>query len=463
MLNSRSPRVHHNRSRSSSLTRRQAFGFGAAAASVPLLASCAGGGSGGEATVYDQPSGDVPAEYADRQRVVMWSNFTSRNGSVLQKNIDAFNESQEDIFCEVQIFEGYDNVASKLTASLQAQQAPDISILSDVDWNRFYLNDALEPLTGYFDDSFGPDAFSERFITEGTVKDDIWWLPFGRSTPLFYYNRDLFAEVGLPDRAPETYDEYREWGQELNSFSGGGDVTMRAYPGGDDWYFQGSSWAFGGGYSDGMDMQFTTDATVAALEFDRAFIFDDKSGYLSTDHAADFVAGTAATILNSTGALTSVVEAAEFEVGCGFLPEQETVGVPTGGGGVSIFRYASEERKQAAMGGVRSSSLPVRHRSTGRSAPAICPPRRPLSNPRRSPSAPRTTRTSRSPSISWNAPRVPTSYVVTSRSAHPRRKDAIQAVYSGGADPLAALETMQSNLEAGIEKIRDQYEERVGS
>lgn len=462
MLNSRSPRVHHNRSRSSSLTRRQAFGFGAAAASVPLLASCAGGGSGGEATVYDQPSGDVPAEYADRQRVVMWSNFTSHSGSVLQKNIDAFNESQEDIFCEVQIFEGYANVASKLTASLQAQQAPDISILSDVDWNRFYLNDALEPLTGYFDDSFGPDAFSERFITEGTVKDDIWWLPFGRSTPLFYYNRDLFAEVGLPDRAPETYDEYREWGQELNSFSGGGDVTMRAYPGGDDWYFQGSSWAFGGGYSDGMDMQFTTDATVAALEFDRAFIFDDKSGYLSTDHAADFVAGTAATILNSTGALTSVVEAAEFEVGCGFLPEQETVGVPTGGGGVSIFRYASEERKQAAWEVLKFLStgqasvdwtlgtgyLPTTKAALESEEVA----QRAEDNPNFQVAIDQLERA--------QGPDVVRRYVP---ECAPEAKDAIQAVYSGGADPLAALETMQSNLEAGIEKIRDQYEERVGS
>lgn len=462
MLNSRSPRVHHNRSRSSSLTRRQAFGFGAAAASVPLLASCAGGGSGGEATVYDQPSGDVPAEYADRQRVVMWSNFTSHNGSVLQKNIDAFNESQEDIFCEVQIFEGYANVASKLTASLQAQQAPDISILSDVDWNRFYLNDALEPLTGYFDDSFGPDAFSERFITEGTVKDDIWWLPFGRSTPLFYYNRDLFAEVGLPDRAPETYDEYREWGQELNSFSGGGDVTMRAYPGGDDWYFQGSSWAFGGGYSDGMDMQFTTDATVAALEFDRAFIFDDKSGYLSTDHAADFVAGTAATILNSTGALTSVVEAAEFEVGCGFLPEQETVGVPTGGGGVSIFRYASEERKQAAWEVLKFLStgqasvdwtlgtgyLPTTKAALESEEVA----QRAEDNPNFQVAIDQLERA--------QGPDVVRRYVP---ECAPEAKDAIQAVYSGGADPLAALETVQSNLEAGIEKIRDQYEERVGS
>lgn len=462
MRSFRSPRAPQTRSRSGSLTRRQALGLGAAAASVPLLASCSSGGSSGESPVYDQPSGDVPAEFADRQRVVMWSNFTSHNASVLQKNIDAFHESQEDIFCEIQIFEGYDNVESKLAASLQAKQVPDISILSDVVWNRFYLNDALEPLTGYFDDSFGTDAFSERFLTEGTVKDDIWWLPFGRSTPLFYFNRDLFAEIGLPDRAPETYEEYREWGKELTSFSGGGDLTMRAYTGGDDWYFQGSSWAFGGGYSDGLDMLTTTDATVAALEFDRAFIIDDKSGYLSTDPSADFVAGTAATILQSTGALTSIVDAAEFEVGCGFLPEQETTGVPTGGGGVSIFRYATDERKQAAWEVLKFLStgqasidwtIGTGYMPTSKAAlESDEVAQRAVENPNFQVAIDQLERA--------QGPDVVRRYVP---ECVPEAKGAIQAVYSGGADPQSALETMESNLEAGIEKIRARYEERVGN
>lgn len=458
MRSSRFPRVPQGAFRSGSVSRRQALGLGAAAAAVPLLASCSRGGG---SDVYEQPSGDVPKEFADRQRVVMWSNFTSHNATVLQKNIDAFNASQEDIFCEVQIFEGYDNVESKLAASMQAKQVPDISILSDVVWNRFYLNDALEPLTGYFDDSFGTDAFSERFITEGTVKDDVWWLPFGRSTPLFYYNRDLFAEIGLPDRAPETYEEYREWGKETTAF-GGGDLSMRAYNGGDDWYFQGSSWAFGGGYSDGLDMKLTNDATVAALEFDRAFILDDKSGYLSTDPSADFIAGTTATILQSTGALTGILEAAEFEVGCGFLPQQETTGVPTGGGGVSIFRYASTERKQAAW-------EVLKFLSTGQASidwtmgTGYLPTTKAALE-----SEEVTQRAKEKPNFQIaidqldiaQGPDVVRRYVA---ECVPEAKGAIQAVYSGGVDPAAALKTMESNLEAGIEKIRARYEERVGS
>lgn len=237
---------------------------------------------------------------------------------------------------------------------------------------------------------------------------------------------------------------------------------MRAYTGGDDWYFQGSSWAFGGGYSDGLDMLTTTDATVAALEFDRAFIIDDKSGYLSTDPSADFVAGTAATILQSTGALTSIVDAAEFEVGCGFLPEQETTGVPTGGGGVSIFRYATDERKQAAWEVLKFLStgqasidwtIGTGYMPTSKAAlESDEVAQRAVENPNFQVAIDQLERA--------QGPDVVRRYVP---ECVPEAKGAIQAVYSGGADPQSALETMESNLEAGIEKIRARYEERVGN
>ncbi|WP_154795322.1 ABC transporter substrate-binding protein [Occultella kanbiaonis] len=456
------PRPHRRDRARSGLTRRQLLGAGLVAATTPALAACFNGGTGAaEDTVYGQPSGDIPDEFRDRQRVVLWSNWTSHNAEVLQRNIDAFHEAQADIFCEIQIFEGYDNVESKLAASLQAKQVPDISVLSDVVWNRFYLNEALEPLTGYFDESFGTDAFHEKFIAEGTVKDDVWWVPFGRSTPLFYFNRDIFADVGLPDRAPETYEEYRDWGIELKGYRRNStDVAMRAYSGTDDWYFQGSSWAFGGGYSDGLDMLFTSEETIAALEYDRAFIHDDGLGYLAADPTGDFISGAAATLLQSTGSLTGIDEAAEFEYGCGFLPEQATTGVPTGGGGLSILRYASDERKQAAWEVLKFLStgaasvdwtLGTGYLPTTRAALESDEVRQ---------------KADENPNYQVaidqleiaQGPDVVRRYVP---ECVPEANGVIQAVYSGGNDPESALTAMQSNLEAAIDRIRSQYEERV--
>src|SRR5699024_6094841 len=166
---------------------------------------------------------------------------------------------------------------------------------------------------------------------------------------LFYFNRDLFAAAGLPDRAPETYTEYAQWGRELTGPDyDGNTIAMRGYTGADDWYFQGSVWACGGAYSEGLDLRLTDDATIAALEYDRAFIHDDGYGYLAADPKGDFVSGGCATLLESTGSLSSIKDAADFEFRCAFLPREAEIGVATGGRGVTVLRYVSDTRKQAA-------------------------------------------------------------------------------------------------------------------
>ncbi|MDP1069367.1 extracellular solute-binding protein, partial [Klebsiella pneumoniae] len=37
-------------------------------------------------------------------------------------------------------------------------------------------------------------------------------LPYARSTPLFYYNKAVWSQAGLPDRGPATWQEFDEWG-----------------------------------------------------------------------------------------------------------------------------------------------------------------------------------------------------------------------------------------------------------
>ncbi|WP_168207333.1 ABC transporter substrate-binding protein [Microlunatus elymi] len=327
------------------LNRRRLLTGAAAATAGLALSGCVGRSLGD----YSQVSGQVPPKFARRDRVVVWSAFTSHNAEILQAIVDGFNASQQDIFCEIQLFPGYDALDSKLAASLTSEQIPDIVTLSDVSWNRYFLAETLEPLSGYFDAAFTPDEFHPRFLAEGTIRDEIYWLPWARSTPLFYYNKDIFAAAGLPDRGPETFTELREWGKQLKGFTyKGAKVKMRGYTGADDWYFQGSSWAFGGGYSDGMIPKLDSEETISSLEFDRAFIHDDQMAYLASSINGDFAAGVTATICNSTGALTSLLAAAEFDVGAAFLPVQEKPGVPTGGSGLAVLRNSTSARKKTA-------------------------------------------------------------------------------------------------------------------
>ncbi|WPR63084.1 ABC transporter substrate-binding protein [Glutamicibacter protophormiae] len=331
-----------------SSSRRSFLGaLGLTALAIPALAACGNSSAG----AFSQPATKVPAGFSGRRNVVIWSSWGGDNGKMFADLIKKFNESQTAIYAEVQQFDGYDGVGEKLTAGLRAKQIPDLAVLSDIHWNRYFLSDALEPLNKYHDSGFGPAVYTENFYKEGTVRDESYWVPFARSTPLFYYNRDLFASVGLPDRAPDTWDEFRSWGKEITGVKfKGNTMKMRALTGTDDWYFSGLLWAFGGSISKGLDVTLDSAESMAAVDFERQLVHEDKSMYLAQSFVNDFSNGQCATVTQSTGGLTSVTKAAKFDVGTGFMPKGPAgAGTPTGGGGLSVMRQISDERKAGAV------------------------------------------------------------------------------------------------------------------
>jgi ABC-type glycerol-3-phosphate transport system substrate-binding protein len=300
--------------------------------------------------VYSQPAGAVPKQYAKRTRVVFWTAYGGANGKAVDKLVAKFNESQQDVYVEVQFQGSYDDVAQKVAAALIAKQAPDLAILSDVTWERFFLNEALEPLNSYFTDGFGPAVFQEKLFGEYVVKGQSWAVPFARSTPILYYNREAFAKAGLPDRAPRTWTELRSWGPQLAKVqSGGRSLRTLAFAKVDgDWQFQGNVWQFGGAYSKGLDVTIDEAGAVAAGEWQRQMVHDDKLAYMASSPSTDFANGLVAMIQESTGGLKSMTSKAKFKVGAGFIPSEVASGLATGGGGIGMMRNISSERKQAA-------------------------------------------------------------------------------------------------------------------
>ena len=320
-------------------------------------APAAGGGASAPAAATGAAASAAPSaaaiNTAGRTRVLFWSSWGGKNGEGVQKLVDDFNASQSEIVVENQFQGSYEETAQKLTAALAARQIPDLVSMSEVTWNRFYLNQTVQPLDEYFTKAnFDPKDYVEPLIKEGTRQGKIWWVPFARSTPLFYYNRDLFQKAGLPDRGPKTWDELREWGAELLKV-GGQDMKVFAYTtakGYNAWHFHGNVWQWGGSYSDKeLNVLIDEPNAVAAGEWVRKFVHEDKMGYMADDQSVDFINGVAATTSQSTGSLGSIATSAKFQVGTALLPEGKQFGCPTGGAGLAILANAPEEQKQAAV------------------------------------------------------------------------------------------------------------------
>ncbi|GAA3508014.1 sn-glycerol 3-phosphate transport system substrate-binding protein [Streptosporangium album] len=331
----------------SSFNRRQFLGTAGAGLLAFTSVGCGGGSGAGMA----QPEGKVPGQYAKRQRIVIWFPWTGGPGEAFQRLVAKFNGSQNDIYVEAQFQGTYDETTQKLATALQARQIPDLCVFSDVTWNKFYLNDTLEPLNGYFGKGLKAADYTDQLIAEGTVKNEVWWVPFARSTPIFYYNKDLFDAAGLPDRGPKTWSELREWAPALTAQKvAGQSPKLTAYAQIDgDWQFQGTVWQWGGNYSKGLEVTVDTGGAVEAGEWQRKLIHDDKLAYMAQSPKLDFTNGLIATLTESTGALTGITKDAPFKVGTAFLPEETAFGCPTGGGGISVMAGAPKERKQAAF------------------------------------------------------------------------------------------------------------------
>ena len=133
----------------------------AAAASPAAGAEPSRGGSRPSRRLGDWLAGeDRPLEFV-----------RSRVGKAQQDLVDRFNASQKDVVVENQFQGSYKETGQKLTAALQAKQAPDVSILSDVWWFKFYLNKATIAVDDMLKaNNVDKSDYVDAFVNEGSAR-----------------------------------------------------------------------------------------------------------------------------------------------------------------------------------------------------------------------------------------------------------------------------------------------------
>jgi sn-glycerol 3-phosphate transport system substrate-binding protein len=289
--------------------------------------------------------------------ITYWGSWSGDLGKAEQEVVKRFNESQSDVKVDYQFQGNYEETAQKLTAALAAKQTPDVSALSDVWWFKFYVNQVLAPLNDFIkSNELDTSDYVDSLWNEGVRNDVQYWIPFARSTPLFYYNKDAFKEIGL-DGPPDKWSEFAEIAPKLVK-KDGDTVTQWAFThatgaGYVAWIFQGVDWAFGGSYSDpDFTIHINEPKSVAAGEFYRKSVQDGWANITQDpDNGpdSDFFNGLTATTMASTGGIVTILANAKFEVGTHFLLEEETFGCSTGGAGLAVMAGSPPEKQEAAF------------------------------------------------------------------------------------------------------------------
>lgn len=293
---------------------------------------------------------------------------------IIQRMTDAYMAENPGITINAVYTGSYADTTTRAITAARGGTPPQLAILLSVDMFALIDEDIILPW-----DNFIPEAeraeflggFYPSFMRNSQTGGETWGIPFQRSTPVMYYNKEAFAAAGLdPEAPPATWDELVEMGKKLTVRDASGTVTQwgvripsSGFP---SWLFTGLVAANGqdGLANDaGTAVMFDTPAVVEALEYlvslsaEHGIMEPGILDWGATPRA--FMDGQTAIAWTTTGNLTNIRTNAPFDFGVAMLPAKVRRGAPTGGGNFYLFKGSSDEQLQAAVDFVRWATEPA--------------------------------------------------------------------------------------------------------
>lgn len=150
--------------------------------------------------------------------IEVWYAISGSSGESLLAIMEDFEALNTGIKLEHSFSGGYSDTATKITAALQSDTAPDVLIggmpAYTGGYGNFYAGEMIKADPEFdYDDVFS--GLWDYAMYDGKVCN----IPFGISTPLMYYNRALLEGTGidLENNAPATWDEFVDVCKELQA------------------------------------------------------------------------------------------------------------------------------------------------------------------------------------------------------------------------------------------------------
>lgn len=275
--------------------------------------------------------------------ITFWHAMGGVNGEALDTLVKKFNKENEYGITVVAEYQGsYDDSINKLKSAQLGNMGADLVQVYDIG-TRFMMDSGwVVPMQDLVDaDGFDLSVIEPNIAAYYTVGDKLYSMPFNSSTPILYYNKDMFEAAGI-DKAPESFTEIKEAGDKLKASGVDEVISLGIY----GWFFeqftckQGLDYVNNGNGRESYATEVAFDKNNAALNILTAWKELYDNGYAPNvgrggdAGLADFSAGKAAMTLGSTASLKQILQDVngKFEVGTAYFP---TV-VDGSEGGVSI-------------------------------------------------------------------------------------------------------------------------------
>ena len=301
-------------------------------------------------TVFAADAGtDEKVEMADASDVdgttiTFWHSMGGVNGEAIDTLVKKFNDENEyGITVDAQYQGEYDDSLNKLKSAQIGNMGADLVQVYEIG-TRFMIDSGwIVPMQQMIDaDSYDVSEIEPNLAAYYTIDNELYSMPFNSSTPIMYYNKDMFDKAGITE-IPDSLEGIGEIGQDLLDKGGAGEVMSLGIYG---WFFeqfigkQGLEYANNGNGRKEAATAVAFDENDAAKNILTAWKDLNDKGFAPVvgkggdAGLADFSAGKSAITLGSTASLKQILQDVngKFEVGTAYFPKIKS----SDEGGVSI-------------------------------------------------------------------------------------------------------------------------------
>ena len=297
----------------------------------------------------DETTAEVPeiemadASEVDGTTISFWHSMGGVNGQAIDTLVQKFNDENEyGITVEAEYQGSYDDALNKLKSAQIGNMGADLVQVYEIG-TRFMIESGwIVPMQSMVNaDEYDTSVLEPNLAAYYTINDMLYSMPFNSSTPLMYYNKDMFDAAGITE-IPDSLEAIAEVGDKL--LDGGAQEVMSLGIYG--WFFEQFIGKQGLEYANNGNGR-TEAATAVAFDENGAAanILNEWKNLYDLGYApnvgkggdaglADFSAGKSAITLGSTASLKQILQDVDgkFEVGTAYFPKVKS----TDEGGVSI-------------------------------------------------------------------------------------------------------------------------------
>jgi sn-glycerol 3-phosphate transport system substrate-binding protein len=299
-----------------------------------------------------------PSRAAEPVQVTFWYPVDLGGGlaNVMQALVDQFNAGHSDVHVTASYTGNYDLTFQKIQAAALAGTLPDVAVIVNDHTQVLAPAGALENLDA-FARKAGGNGYLARFfpglLLNSYSGGKLYSLPFQRSVPVLYYNKDAFAKAGIAE-PPATWTEFVADAQKLTVRNGndvtrwGAEFPLEAY----NWIYYALVYQAGGEVisRDLKHLYLDRPQANAAMQYWWDLVNKYKVMPPFTpwpQGPQDFAGEKTAMIVYSSGAQAFFRQSVKFNWSLVRMPQGKRSGVAVGGGNIAMFKKPAAQEEAA--------------------------------------------------------------------------------------------------------------------